>query len=186
MKPPAAFARPSSEGRDRWFFGGGIHRWLATSAETGGALILFEDQLEGGKTTPLHRHPDADETLFVLEGSITVSIDAHEHVLGEGGMSFAPVDTARVSRDLRRCSPPDPPDTRCRRGVLLRGEHDRPGRNRCGRHRQGAGVRHPNGRNRSPRTTSVRAAVDASKHHQPRVPGGPLKGPVTDCVIHPP
>ena len=82
--------RSHDEGEERWFFGGGIHRWKANSAETDGAFILFEDQVEGGKTTPLHRHPEADETLYVLAGEIVVSIDGSEHTVTEGGLAFAP------------------------------------------------------------------------------------------------
>ena len=31
-----------------------------------------------GKTTPLHRHPEADETVYVLEGEIVVNVDGKE------------------------------------------------------------------------------------------------------------
>ena len=31
-----------------------------------------------GKTTPLHRHPEADETIYVLEGEIVVHVDGRE------------------------------------------------------------------------------------------------------------
>ncbi len=93
MTAPTPFVRSEHESEARWFFGGGTHHWKATSAETDGAFILFEDQVERGKTTPLHRHPEADETLYVLEGEIVVAIDGREHTLGEGGVSFAPRGT---------------------------------------------------------------------------------------------
>jgi len=93
MSSPIPIVRSEDEGEERWFYGGGIHRWKATSAETNGAFILFEDRVESGKTTPLHSHPDADETLYVLAGRIVVSIDDCEHTVGEGGMAFAPRGT---------------------------------------------------------------------------------------------
>lgn len=93
VKPPAPFVRSEHDAEERWFFGGGLHRRLVTAADTGGAFFLFEDRLEPGKTTPLHRHPEADETLYVLEGEITVSIGGREHTVGAGGVSFAPRGT---------------------------------------------------------------------------------------------
>src|SRR4051794_34963197 len=35
--------RATDEGDRRWFFGGGVHIWKATAAETDGAFLLFED-----------------------------------------------------------------------------------------------------------------------------------------------
>jgi len=80
-------------GERRWFYGGGLHTWKATSEETGGAFFLFEDELERGKLTPLHVHPDTDETIYVLEGEILTQIDGREKRIGTGGMTFAPRGT---------------------------------------------------------------------------------------------
>jgi quercetin dioxygenase-like cupin family protein len=85
--------RADGEGEQLWFFGGGTHIWKATAEETDGAFLLFEDHLTQGKTTPLHRHPDAAETLYVLEGEIVVNIDGAEHRMGPGGMTMAPRGT---------------------------------------------------------------------------------------------
>jgi quercetin dioxygenase-like cupin family protein len=62
--------RAEGEGERLWFYGGGVHTWKATAEETDGAFILFEDSLVSGKTTPLHRHPDQDEMLYVIEGEL--------------------------------------------------------------------------------------------------------------------
>lgn len=40
--------------------------------------------------TPLHRHPEADETLYVLEGELLVHIGGEEHRVGPGGFTMAP------------------------------------------------------------------------------------------------
>jgi quercetin dioxygenase-like cupin family protein len=82
--------RASGEGERLWFYGGGLHTWKATAAETGGAFLLFEDVMSRGKTTPLHTHPEVDETLYVLEGEILFHIEGEEQRLGSGGVAMAP------------------------------------------------------------------------------------------------
>jgi quercetin dioxygenase-like cupin family protein len=85
-----SIVRAAGEGEKLWFYGGGLHIWKATAAETGGAFLLFEDVMSRGKTTPLHTHPQADESLYVLDGEILVHIDGDEQRLGSGGVAVAP------------------------------------------------------------------------------------------------
>jgi hypothetical protein len=61
----------------------------ATSEETDGAFILLEDRMVRGKTTPLHTHPNVDETLIVLEGEILVYAEGREHRVGPRGVAVA-------------------------------------------------------------------------------------------------
>ena len=82
--------RDAGQGDRRWFCGGGLHTWKATAAETGGAFLIFEDQLESGKVTPLHRHPSADETFYMLEGEISLHIDGQQRALRAGGIAVIP------------------------------------------------------------------------------------------------
>jgi quercetin dioxygenase-like cupin family protein len=82
--------RAQGTGERRWFCGGGIHTWLATESETGGAYLLFEDALDAGKVTPLHRHPEADETFYMLEGEVLLHIDDDEQTLAAGGIAIIP------------------------------------------------------------------------------------------------
>lgn len=82
--------RGEGEGERLWFYGGGVHTWLATSADTAGVFLLFDDVMTKGKTTPLHSHPDADETLYVLDGEIVIHIDGHEQALGSGSVAVVP------------------------------------------------------------------------------------------------
>jgi quercetin dioxygenase-like cupin family protein len=82
--------REHGECERRWFFGGGLHRWLATAADTDGAFLLFEDYLDGGKATPLHQHPDADETFIMLEGEIRLRIARDDRKLSAGGIAVIP------------------------------------------------------------------------------------------------
>jgi quercetin dioxygenase-like cupin family protein len=90
MTTGVPIVRAEGEGEKLWFFGGGIHTWKATAAETRGAFFLFEDFLTQSKTTPLHCHPEADETLYVLEGEIVIQIAGREHAIGRGAVTVAP------------------------------------------------------------------------------------------------
>lgn len=87
---PGPLVRDGNEGSRRWFFGGGIHTWLVHEAESNGAFLLYEDEMEGGKMTPLHTHPDADETMYVLEGEIVMHLDGVDHRVAAGGVAMAP------------------------------------------------------------------------------------------------
>src|ERR1700712_2200051 len=84
-----AIIRSRDDGERRWFYSGGVHTWKATAEETGGAFLLFEMELEQGKLTPLHTHPDSDESMYVLSGEILVHVDGAEHRIEEGGLAVA-------------------------------------------------------------------------------------------------
>ena len=90
MKTLDATIRQLGEGERAWFCGGGTFTWKVTGAETGGAFFMFEDELERGKVTPLHLHPEADETFYLLEGDILVHIDGVETSVGAGGLVVFP------------------------------------------------------------------------------------------------
>src|SRR5439155_19981620 len=96
MSTTGGIIRASGEGSARWFYGGGLHTWKASADETGGVLFAFEDSLDRGKVTPLHRHPDEDETLFVLAGEIVAVVGDDRRELGPGGFSFAPRGTSHA------------------------------------------------------------------------------------------
>jgi quercetin dioxygenase-like cupin family protein len=87
---PEAILRAEGEGERRWFFGGGVHTWKVRAHESNGAFLLFEDSMTGGKATPLHTHPDSDETAVVLEGEILMHVDGTNHHVGAGGVAVAP------------------------------------------------------------------------------------------------
>jgi quercetin dioxygenase-like cupin family protein len=90
MNTLTATVRDSGEGERRWFSGGGLHTWLATSAETGGAFLLFEFAGEQGKVTPMHIHPSSDETFYVVEGEILLDLDGERRSLAERGVAVIP------------------------------------------------------------------------------------------------
>jgi quercetin dioxygenase-like cupin family protein len=90
VNAPGPIIRANDDGDRRWFYGGGLHIWKATAEETGGSFLLFEDQLERGKMTPLHRHPESDESMYVLSGEILMHMDGHEYRVAAGGLAIAP------------------------------------------------------------------------------------------------
>jgi quercetin dioxygenase-like cupin family protein len=90
VTPPVSIVRAQEDGPRRSFFGGGLHIWKATAEETNGAFLLFEDRLDHGKLTPLHTHPDSDETMIVLEGEIVMHLDGVDQTLSAGGVAVAP------------------------------------------------------------------------------------------------
>ncbi len=90
MSTAVPIVRADGEGEHLSFSGGGLITMKATAEETGGALLLFEDRVIRGKTTPLHIHQNEDEALYVLEGEILMHIDGKEHRVGRHGVAFAP------------------------------------------------------------------------------------------------
>jgi quercetin dioxygenase-like cupin family protein len=90
MSTAATIIRGEGEGERLWFAGGGVHIWKATAEETDGAFLLLEVRMARGKTTPLHTHPNEDETLIVLEGEILVYAEGSEHRVGPRGVAVAP------------------------------------------------------------------------------------------------
>lgn len=89
LTTPAPIIRSHTQGQSRWFFGGGVHTWLATQEDTGGAYFLFEDAMERGKVTPLHTHP-TDESMYVVDGEILMHMDGEEQKVSAGGLVLAP------------------------------------------------------------------------------------------------
>jgi len=85
-----SIVRNAGEGERMWFLGGGIHTWKALAEETGNSMIVFEDELERGKVTPMHLHADVDEAMYVIEGEILLNVEGSERTVGAGGFTFAP------------------------------------------------------------------------------------------------
>jgi quercetin dioxygenase-like cupin family protein len=97
--------RAAGEGDQRSFMGGGLHTWKLRTEDTEGAFFLFEDVMAKGKTTPLHQHPEADETVYLLEGEILHLVDGVEHRISAGGLTFTPRGTPHafvVMSDIAR------------------------------------------------------------------------------------
>jgi quercetin dioxygenase-like cupin family protein len=89
MSQAGTIIREEGEGERLWFAGGGLWTMKATAQETDGAFILVEDRMIRGKMTPLHTHPNQDETLIVLEGEILLYAEGREHRVGPRGVAVA-------------------------------------------------------------------------------------------------
>jgi quercetin dioxygenase-like cupin family protein len=85
--------RQAGEGDRRWFFGGGVHTWKVTEAESGGAFMLIEDEMTEGKVTPWHTHPDHDELAVLLEGECIVNIGGNKQRVTSGAIWMTPRGT---------------------------------------------------------------------------------------------
>jgi uncharacterized cupin superfamily protein len=46
--------------------------------------------MDKGKATPLHTHPESDETMYVLDGEILMHIDGRNYPVAAGGLAVAP------------------------------------------------------------------------------------------------
>ncbi len=64
------FALSPDEGEALWFFGM-LVTMKATAAQTGGEFLLIEELAPQGTATPLHVHPQDDESFWVLDGEMT-------------------------------------------------------------------------------------------------------------------
>ncbi len=77
------------EGVPLWF-NQDVLTFKATSAQTAGAFVLFEEHSQRGKMTPLHDHPAADESFYVLEGELLFHVYGTEHRAGPGAFLSVP------------------------------------------------------------------------------------------------
>lgn len=89
MSTRAAIVRKAGEGDAIWF-NSDLFTFKATSDETHQAFTLFEELSQRGKVTPLHLHPAADETFYVLEGEVVFHVDGTDYPVGPGGVASVP------------------------------------------------------------------------------------------------
>ena len=85
--------KAAGEGERRWFYGGGIHTWKVTEADSAGSISMFEDVMTEGKNTPWHCHPHSDEVAYLVEGECRVKVGDDERVVGAGASWFVPRGT---------------------------------------------------------------------------------------------
>ncbi|WP_328991302.1 quercetin 2,3-dioxygenase [Kribbella sp. NBC_01245] len=90
MKTLAVTVRASGEGERAWFCGGGLFTWKVTAEESGGMFLVLEDEMEFGKVTPMHLHPETDETFYLLDGEVLLDVDGDQRTLGTGSIAAIP------------------------------------------------------------------------------------------------
>ena len=71
---------------DPFWYDGGLMTMKARPSQTGGSISVVDVRVPKAKATPLHMHPDAEETIFVIEGEIELHIDGTNHHFGSGTM----------------------------------------------------------------------------------------------------
>jgi quercetin dioxygenase-like cupin family protein len=86
----ATVIRNADEGENLWFAGGGVFTLKVSAEDTGGMFFLLEDHVVRGKTTPLHRHQNEDELIYVLDGEMIAHMGGNEQRVGKGGLVFFP------------------------------------------------------------------------------------------------
>lgn len=97
----AALAAPSENNRAYWFLSNLVIVHVS-SEETEGRFSLLELHVPPEDMPPLHRHVDADQTWYVLEGALTAYLPGASRVLRAGECAFGPKGiphTHRASTD---------------------------------------------------------------------------------------
>ena len=80
-------------------FDWGAIEWLANSALLAGSAMSFGHVvLQAGAANPRHYHPNCQELLFVLEGSVDHEVGGQTVELGSGALLHIPQGTAHQAR----------------------------------------------------------------------------------------
>jgi len=76
---------------------GSVMAFKAVAAQTGGDFSLMERTVPaGGRTPPAHRHINCSEAFFVLDGTITFSLDGEQLDGGPGDFLLVPRGAAHT------------------------------------------------------------------------------------------
>ena len=67
-----------------------VKRRLLSGEQTAGQFCLFENRSDGNTRTPIHTHARDDETVYIIEGELTVVIDGEPRRLTAGESIFLP------------------------------------------------------------------------------------------------
>ena len=81
---PNPYALGSEDGEPFWFFGM-LATMKATAEQTGGEFILVEEVAPRGTATPLHVHPEDDESFYILEGELTFYLEDGQPIPASAG-----------------------------------------------------------------------------------------------------
>jgi mannose-6-phosphate isomerase-like protein (cupin superfamily) len=85
------------EGEERYTARGSVMLFKALAEQDGGDLSLMERTLPpGGRRPPPHRHGNCSEAYFVLDGLVSVTVEAEELTVGAEGFVLVPRGTAHT------------------------------------------------------------------------------------------
>ncbi len=72
--------------------------WVCRPANTGAQhLVTIEVTAQPGWFHNFHKHPDQEEILFVIEGTLEQWLEQEKRLLGPGDAIFIPADTVHAS-----------------------------------------------------------------------------------------
>ena len=107
----SALVLDRGKGEALWF-NNDVLTFKATAAQTDGAFAVVEELARRGKVTPLHTHPDVEETFYILEGEALLHVDGSELRLSAGSFASVPrgvphayMVTSEVARVLVMITP---------------------------------------------------------------------------------
>jgi quercetin dioxygenase-like cupin family protein len=89
-----AYALGTDDGEALWFFGM-LVTIKASAEQTNGEFLLIEELAPRGTATPLHVHPEDDESFFVLEGEMTFYLEDGQPIPASAG-SFIHIPKGHV------------------------------------------------------------------------------------------
>src|SRR5829696_3695420 len=81
---PTPYTLGSEHEEVLWFFGM-LVTMKATSEQTGGEFILLRQLAPRGTATPLHVHPEDDESFYILEGEMTFYLEDGQPIPASAG-----------------------------------------------------------------------------------------------------
>jgi len=72
--------------------------WLSHPKSTGAKqLTVIDVTLEPGKGHDFHKHPDQEEVLYVIAGTVEQWVDQEKRILGPGDSAFLPANMVHAS-----------------------------------------------------------------------------------------
>jgi quercetin dioxygenase-like cupin family protein len=89
--------RSDTEPKAYWFYGDLVLVHLS-GEETGGRYSLLEWLMPAGETTPPHIHKRADQTMYVLEGELTLMLRGETIVAGPGKIAHGPMNVPHTEQ----------------------------------------------------------------------------------------
>jgi quercetin dioxygenase-like cupin family protein len=91
---------PNGEGKHVWAMG--VHVTIRITSEvTNGLYSVFEDVVPPGAGPPLHTHTKEDETMFILEGELEVTLGEQTHTVGPGTFIHMPRGAAHRFKNMK-------------------------------------------------------------------------------------
>ncbi len=73
-------------------------KWMSHPPSTGARqLTVIDVSLAPGKGHDFHKHPDQEEVLYIVAGTVEQWIDREKRILGPGDSAFVPADMVHAS-----------------------------------------------------------------------------------------